>query len=61
MVCVVVTDQNKLDGMMKFFKKVVQKEGILKEAKARKEYVKPSTKKREEAKERKAKFKKRKN
>ncbi len=42
MVSVAVPDQSRLDMAIKIFRKKGQKEGIIKEAKRRKEYLKPS-------------------
>ena len=44
MVTVLVSDQSKLDSNIRAFRKKVQKEGIIKEARMRKEYEKPSVK-----------------
>lgn len=46
MVSVLIPDQNKLEIAIRIFKKKGQKEGIVKEARRRKEYEKPSVKKR---------------
>lgn len=51
MVQVLVTDQNKLEMSIKIFKKKTQKEGIVKEARARLEYEKPSEKRKRKIKE----------
>ncbi len=51
MVQVIVTDQNKLEPATKIFKKKVQKEGIIKEARRRVEYEKPSEKRKRKRKE----------
>ncbi len=44
MVAVVVSDQSKLDFNIRAFRKKVQREGLIKEARMRKEYEKPSVK-----------------
>lgn len=41
MVTVVVPDKNKLEFAIRLFRKKTQKEGIVKEARRRKEYEKP--------------------
>lgn len=46
MVEVLISDQNKVEMAIRIFKKKGQKEGIIKEARRRKEYEKPSVKKR---------------
>lgn len=43
---VLVPDQNKLELAIRIFKKKGQKEGLIKEARRRKEYEKPSIRKR---------------
>ena len=58
MVKVLVTDQNKIDMAIKTFKRKVQKEGIVKEARIRMEYEKPSEKKKRKRKENMARNKK---
>lgn len=51
MVQVLITDQNKLEASTKIFKKKVQKEGIIKEARRRVEHEKPSEKRKRKRKE----------
>jgi small subunit ribosomal protein S21 len=46
MVVVLVSDQTKLDSAIRIFRKKGQKEGIIKEARRRKEYEKPCDKRR---------------
>ena len=58
MVKVLVTDQNKLDMAIRTFKRKVQKEGIVKEARIRMEYEKPSEKRKRKIKENMARNKK---
>lgn len=47
MLQVIVGDQNKLEVALRMLKKKIQKEGIIKEARRRAEYEKPSEKKKE--------------
>ena len=51
MVKVVVSDKNKLDFAVRLFKKKVQKEKIVNEAKERKEFEKPCEKRKRKMKE----------
>ncbi len=51
MLQVIVGDQNKLEVALRMLKKKVQKEGIVKEARRRAEYEKPSEKKKRKKKE----------
>lgn len=60
MVDVLVTDQNKLESSLRQFKKKTQKEGIIKEARARLEFEKPSERKKRKRKESIARSKKKK-
>ena len=46
MVAVLVSDQTKLDSAIRIFRKKGQTEGIIKEARRRKEYEKPCDKRR---------------
>ena len=46
MVAVAVNDQTKLDSAIRIFRKKGQKEGLIKEARRRKEYEKPCDKRR---------------
>jgi ribosomal protein S21 len=48
---VVVSDQNRLEASIRLFKKKAQRENIIKEARARMEYRKPSEKKKIKIKE----------
>ena len=60
MVKVLVTDQNKIDMAIRTIKRKIQKEGLVKEAKIRMEYEKPSEKRKRKIKENIARNKKRK-
>ena len=51
MVKVFITDKNKTDFNIRLFKKKVQKEGIVKEARERKEFEKPCEKRKRKLKE----------
>ncbi|MDR1499208.1 MAG: 30S ribosomal protein S21 [Rickettsiales bacterium] len=51
MVQVLITDQEKFDSATKIFKKKVQREGLVKEARRRTEYEKPSEKAKRKRKE----------
>ena len=51
MLQVIVGDQNKLEVALRMLKKKIQKEGIIKEARRRAEYEKPSEKKKRKRKE----------
>jgi small subunit ribosomal protein S21 len=51
MVQVIVSDQNRLEMAIRLFKKKTQKEYIIKEARIRMEYEKPSEKKKRKIKE----------
>ena len=51
MLQVIVGDQNKLEVALRMLKKKIQKEGIIKEARRRTEYEKPSEKKKRKRKE----------
>lgn len=51
MVAVIVSDQSKLDSNIRAFRKKVQKEGLIKEARMRKEYEKPSVKRKRKVEE----------
>lgn len=60
MVEVLISDQNKLEIAIRIFKKKGQKEGIIKEARRRKEYEKPSVRKRRKLEESVARIKRKK-
>ncbi|MDR2760759.1 MAG: 30S ribosomal protein S21 [Rickettsiales bacterium] len=61
MVQVIVSDQNRFEVSLRLFKKKVQKEGLIKEARTRIGYEKPSEKKKRKIKENIARNKKKKN
>jgi small subunit ribosomal protein S21 len=58
---VIVSDQNRFEVSLRLFKKKVQKEGLIKEARTRIGYEKPSEKKKRKIKENIARNKKKKN
>lgn len=51
MLQVMVGDQNRLEVALRIFKKKIQKEGLIKEARRRAEYEKPSEKRKRKRKE----------
>lgn len=60
MVAVVVLDKNKLEFAIRLFRKKTQKEGIVKEARRRKEYEKPCEMRKRKEQESKARTKRKK-
>ena len=60
MVSVVVPDKNKLEFAIRLFRKKIQKVGIVREARRRKEYEKPCEKRKRKIQESKARTKRKK-
>ena len=60
MVSVIVPDKNKLEFAIRLFRKKTQKEGIVKEARRRKEYEKPCELRKRKAQESKSRVKRKK-
>jgi len=60
LVTIIVPDKNKLDFAIRIFKKKVQREGLIKEARRRKEFEKPCEKRKRKEQESKSRAKRKK-